>query len=185
MNNIIDAEPVSIWRKNLKQRALALFGSKCCVCSYDRCAAALEFHHLDPAQKDFSISQAYANPKKWDTIVSELEKCVLVCSNCHREIHQGILVLDNKNYILIDTDYRITEKTHHKCACGVTIKLSQKFCSPECAGVSKQTNKWLVEKDNILYKRDITQLSYADIGKIYGVSDNTIRKWYNRFKNSD
>lgn len=185
MNNIIDAEPVSIWRKNLKQRALALFGSKCCVCSYNRCSAALEFHHLDPTQKDFSISQAYANPKKWDAIVYELEKCILVCANCHREIHQNILIIEDKKYVLTDTDYRIAEKTHHKCSCGVTIRLNQKYCSPGCSSVGRQTNNWLAEKDNILYKRDILKLSYAAIGISYGVSDNTIRRYYNRFKNSD
>ena len=182
MNNI-DTEAVSVWRKKLKQRAIALFGGRCCVCNYDRCSAALEFHHLDPTQKDFSIAQAYANPKKWETIVEELSKCVLVCANCHREIHQGILVLENKSYILTDTDYRLVEKTHHKCACGTTIKLTQKYCSPSCSSKNRQTTNWLLEKDNILHKRDILRLSYVDIGKSYGVSDNTIRKWYNKFKN--
>jgi hypothetical protein len=180
----IDLEPVSVWRKNLKQRALALFGSKCCICAYDRCSAALEFHHLDPSKKDFSISQAYANPKKWETIVAELEKCILVCSNCHREIHQGILLVENKNYILTDKDYRIVEKTHHRCNCGVVIKLSSKFCSPNCYAKGVATRDWLSEKDNILYLKDVEKLSYVAIANKYNVSDNTIRKWYLKFSNS-
>lgn len=180
----IDLEPVSVWRKNLKQRAINLFGGKCCVCGYNRCLAALEFHHLDPSKKDFSISQAYANPKKWEYIVKELEKCVLVCSNCHREIHQGILELENKTYILSEKDYRIAEKTHHRCVCGSVIRLSAKYCSPKCASKGAMTKDWYAEKDNIISMRDDKKLSYVAIGSHYKVSDHTIRKWYLKFKNS-
>lgn len=178
-----DLEPVAKWRKNLKQRALALFGSKCCVCGYNRCAAALEFHHLDPSKKDFTIAQAYANPKKWVDIVSELEKCVLLCANCHREVHQQILVLENKKYILTTEDYRIAEKTHHKCkCCNTIISLSKDFCSTECAAKSKQKVNWYIEKDRLFSLREEQGKSFVAIGVIYGVSDNTIRKWYNKFK---
>lgn len=180
----LDSEPVSVWRKNLKRRATALFGNKCCVCGYNRCLAALEFHHLDPSKKDFSISSAYASPKKWATIVQELEKCVLVCSNCHREIHHDILYIENKNYIVTDKDYRITEKTHHKCSCGEVILLSKKYCSPECSAKGSMTRDWFAEKDTILHLRDIEKLSYVAIAKRYNTSDNTIRKWYLIFVNS-
>lgn len=181
----IDLEPVSVWRKNLKQRALALFGNKCCICGYSRCSAALEFHHLDPTKKDFALSQAYANPKKWEIIVAELEKCILVCSNCHREIHQGILIVENKNYILTEKDYRLVEKTHHRCACGSVISLSKKYCSSECSAKGAATRDWFSEKDNILYLKNDKKLSYVSIGKLYNVSDHTIRKWYLRFSNSE
>ena len=52
---------------------------------------ALEFHHLDPTKKDFSISHL----KRFtfnQIVTSELDKCILVCSNCHREIHAGLVV---------------------------------------------------------------------------------------------
>ena len=38
-------------------------------------------------QKDFSLSSTRANPKNWDSIVKELKKCILLCSNCHKEHH--------------------------------------------------------------------------------------------------
>jgi hypothetical protein len=50
----------------------------------------LALHHLDPSQKDLSLSAIRANPKNWETIVKELRKCVLVCHNCHSEIHAGV-----------------------------------------------------------------------------------------------
>ena len=61
-------------------------GGKCVKCGYNKCIAALEFHHCNPAEKDFTI----ANVKSYsfnETIIKELDKCILVCSNCHREIH--------------------------------------------------------------------------------------------------
>lgn len=181
----IDNEPVSVWRKNLKQRALALFNNKCSLCGYDRCTAALEFHHLDPNKKDFSISDAYANPKKWSIIVDELKKCILVCANCHREIHQGLVSVEGINSVKSDTDYRITEHTHHKCTCGVVIKLTQKYCSKQCSDKNRTKSDWYSRKEELLDLRDVKNLSYKDIGLKYSVSDNTVRKWYNRFKHSD
>lgn len=71
--------------REAKRRAVEYKGGCCQVCSYDRCINALEFHHLDPTKKDFSISQA--KNKSFDKIKSELDKCILVCANCHREIH--------------------------------------------------------------------------------------------------
>ena len=68
----------------LKERAVAHLGGSCRLCGYDRCVAALEFHH--PGQKDFEISRKAS----WDTIRPELDRCVLLCSTCHREVHAGL-----------------------------------------------------------------------------------------------
>ena len=61
-------------------------GRKCERCGYDRCFEALEFHHRDPTQKDFSISSK-GYTRSWDKVRSELEKCIMLCANCHREHH--------------------------------------------------------------------------------------------------
>jgi hypothetical protein len=61
-------------------------GGKCSSCGYNKCIAALEFHHLDPSKKDFSISSS-GNTRSWNKVKEELDKCVLLCSNCHREVH--------------------------------------------------------------------------------------------------
>lgn len=61
-------------------------GGKCEICGYNRCISALEFHHLDPSVKEFSISRA-ATTKLSDRIKLELDKCQLLCCRCHREKH--------------------------------------------------------------------------------------------------
>lgn len=78
-------ERVSERRRELKRKAVEYKGGKCECCSYDKCIAALEFHHLDPNQKDFGIGNG--NTKGWESIKTELDKCIMVCANCHREIH--------------------------------------------------------------------------------------------------
>jgi hypothetical protein len=75
------------WRKSSKGRAVELKGGKCMICGYDRCVKALEFHHLDPAEKEFQIT---GKIRSWARIVEELKKCVLLCANCHREVHEGM-----------------------------------------------------------------------------------------------
>lgn len=72
-------------RKRLKDMALEYMGNCCSVCGYDKCKRALAFHHLIKDDKDFSISQYTA--LAWPRMKAELDKCILVCSNCHMEIH--------------------------------------------------------------------------------------------------
>jgi len=59
------------------------------LCGYNRCKDALQFHHLNSEKKDFGVSQAGLT-RSWERVKKEIEKCVLVCANCHREIHSGI-----------------------------------------------------------------------------------------------
>jgi 5-methylcytosine-specific restriction endonuclease McrA len=81
------AENVQRRRYLIKEKAVEYKGGKCEICGYDKCISALEFHHLNPAQKDFGIGQnGYSN--KWEDIKKELDKCIMVCANCHREIHE-------------------------------------------------------------------------------------------------
>jgi 5-methylcytosine-specific restriction endonuclease McrA len=65
-------------------------GGKCCICGYDKCYDALEFHHLDPSQKDFGLS-SNGHTRSWEKVKEELDKCILVCANCHREIHAHLI----------------------------------------------------------------------------------------------
>lgn len=69
-------------------KAKELFGNKCCKCGYKKCINALEFHHKDKTQKEFTIARMFKS-NSWDLIEIELKKCILVCSNCHREIHDN------------------------------------------------------------------------------------------------
>jgi hypothetical protein len=75
--------------KKLKQEMVDYKGGCCQVCGYKKYIGALDFHHLNPNEKDFTI--AHIRQYKFDDIIkNELDKCILVCSNCHREIHGGL-----------------------------------------------------------------------------------------------
>ena len=70
------------FKRRKKEEAIAIFGSKCQICGYNKCMGALDFHHLDPTTKKYTITRIMG--RKWENIVPELNKCVLLCANCHR-----------------------------------------------------------------------------------------------------
>jgi hypothetical protein len=72
-------------RWQCKIKAVEYKGEKCEYCGYDKCIDAFDFHHLEPNEKDFGIGSG--NTYAWDTIKAELDKCVMLCANCHREEH--------------------------------------------------------------------------------------------------
>jgi hypothetical protein len=67
-------------------------GTSCLICGYNRCIKALSFHHIDPAKKMFPISGN--TQRSWGSLKSELDKCVLLCSICHTELHEGLISND-------------------------------------------------------------------------------------------
>ena len=93
-------------QKNLKIKAVNYLGGKCASCGYNKCVEALDFHHLDPNKKEFSISQAKSH--SFSKVKPELDKCVLLCANCHREEHAAILVNNeskwNQEFVLSELD---------------------------------------------------------------------------------
>ena len=71
-----------VYRKVI-EKIKGLHGSKCTICGYDKCISALEFHHKNPDQKSCSISECTSEKR----MIDESKKCVLLCANCHREVH--------------------------------------------------------------------------------------------------
>ena len=78
-------------KQERKIQAIAYKGGQCAVCGYNRCPNALAFHHLNGQDKLFGISGSHA--LSWDKIRQELDKCILLCMNCHTEYHAGFLKL--------------------------------------------------------------------------------------------
>lgn len=76
------------YRLSVKQKCVAYKGGKCLLCGYKTALSSLCFHHLDPTTKRFSIALPFR--REWNDMQKELDKCVLVCSNCHGELHEGI-----------------------------------------------------------------------------------------------
>jgi len=70
-----------------KLRLLKLKGMKCSSCGYQKNHAALEFHHPSPESKTFQLDLRSLSNRKWEVVFNEAEKCILLCSNCHAELH--------------------------------------------------------------------------------------------------
>ncbi|PIR43834.1 hypothetical protein COV24_00720 [candidate division WWE3 bacterium CG10_big_fil_rev_8_21_14_0_10_32_10] len=77
---------VDLRRKKIKRMAVEYKGGKCEVCGYNKYIGALEFHHRDPSNKEFNLG-LQGMTRSWARVKKEADKCMLVCSNCHREIH--------------------------------------------------------------------------------------------------
>jgi hypothetical protein len=76
------------------ERCAKYSGQVCRVCGqYKDCFAVLDYHHKVPAEKKHSISRMASRP--WDEVRAELDKCVVLCANCHREIHAGYALLED------------------------------------------------------------------------------------------
>lgn len=121
------APSVVAWRQRLKLKALALKGGSCQACGYDLSVRALTFHHLDPSQKDFSISGK--NIKSWVRVQEELKKCLLLCCRCHAEVHDGLLeasdIADCTTLRRRATKQQALEYLGGQClACGYNLCLS-------------------------------------------------------------
>jgi transposase len=86
------SEAVTKWRRSVKERLVARAGGCCSVCGYDRYLGALQFHHLDPSSKRFSLSRAGVT-RSFAEAAHEADGCALLCANCHAEIEGGVLEL--------------------------------------------------------------------------------------------
>lgn len=80
---------VSERRRKLKQMVIEYKGEKCNICGYKRYAGAFDLHHIDASKKSFGLS-VRGLTRSWDRIKEESDQCILVCANCHRELHGGI-----------------------------------------------------------------------------------------------
>lgn len=85
-------------RRKIKALSIEYKGGKCQSCGYNRCAAALELHHIDAKQKSFGIGHR-GYTRSWEKVKAELDKCILLCANCHREVSAGILQLPHESVV--------------------------------------------------------------------------------------
>lgn len=79
-------------RKLIRKMSIDYKGGRCEICGYSKCINALDFHHRNSSEKNFGIS-AKGYTRSWAKVQAELDKCVLLCANCHREIHEGVTQL--------------------------------------------------------------------------------------------
>lgn len=172
-------EYVKNYRKRQKESILYVMGEECAICGYFRCSQALELHHLDPEQKDFTIGQN--TNRAWEKVVAELPKTVLLCANCHREVHAGLIdesllvstFDENKAKEITDKIEDVKVKHPNHCPiCGKEIDRKANYCV-DCYNQMRTKDRPSRE----VLKNDIRTMSMLKVGKKYGISDNGIRKW--------
>jgi 5-methylcytosine-specific restriction endonuclease McrA len=89
------SENVTKRRKKVKVKLVKEFGGKCKICNYGKYIGALDFHHLNPTEKSFALS-CEGITRSYNKALEEAKKCILVCSNCHREIEAGLINFEGK-----------------------------------------------------------------------------------------
>ena len=89
---------VSKRRKKIKAMAIEYKGGSCQACGYRKYNGALELHHLNKAEKSFGIGDK-GYTRSWEKVKAELDKCILLCANCHREVSGGVLQLPSASSV--------------------------------------------------------------------------------------
>lgn len=171
----ISSDAVKRWRKNTKIKLIQGMGGKCFLCGYNKCNSALEFHHIDPTKKDFGLGSSRASIKSLDFLIKEVEKCVILCSNCHREYHDGIhkvdfFIREFDRQTLTDSEI---ENDYDECPiCKKNKKKMLITCSRSCASKRKCKIDW----NSIDLKNLYLQMPIVKIAEMLGISDVAVHK---------
>lgn len=132
-------------------------GGKCEICGYNKNIAALEFHHKNPEEKEFQIDlRKFANCDI-DKLNNELNKCIILCANCHREIHNPELSIINTLDLIKDVNKKSfnSKKSGRICpVCGNRFPIStgKIYCSDKCRESVKFKNYPTLEEIEERYK---------------------------------
>lgn len=120
--------------RRLKIKAVDYAGGSCRKCDYSRYVGALEFHHLEPEHKDFTISQWISRHHVFDErLKKEIDKCILLCSNCHKETHATDKGIDETYFRTLKISQTKTKNLRKPrqtipCVCGNQMYLNAKKC---------------------------------------------------------
>jgi len=167
------------WRYKTKTWLVKYAGGKCQVCGYDRWHGNLAFHHVSQDGKDTNLADMLRNAKSWHIILEEVDKCILVCHNCHGEIHGGLIespevdLIDRAIKFKLYEDSRPIPKSHilkYCPLCGGRIRHDQKHCK-DCKSKAQEKIAW---PDNLIEM--VQQSSKLAVSKVLGVSDKAIAK---------
>lgn len=170
------------WRKRFREALVKSFGGKCGICGYNKCYEALDFHHLNPNEKDSELSKYLRNGCSWGTAEIEARKCVCLCSNCHREVHAQVTDIPKNIQRFDDSLIEEHEKPGYKkeieyitCPqCQKKMHPNLKHCSVKCA--LEANRKVRFDKGDLEEKILVKKMSYEEIGRSIGVSGNAIKK---------
>jgi hypothetical protein len=160
------------WRNRAKLKLIEYKGGKCSICGFNKpVPGAYDFHHLDRNEKEFSIG---GTSWSFERIKSEVDKCILVCRNCHAEIHHNETQERRLERLKIKQNRVCSIKCFY-CKINFTPKRPEgKYCSVECCKLAKRkVSRPMKEELNRL----LWEMPTMKIAKQYGVSSNAIAKW--------
>ena len=155
-----------------------LRGGCCEKCGYNKNLASFDFHHKDPSEKEsqLDIRKLSNSSMKW--VLKEFEKCEVVCANCHREIHNPELGVDDVRILLENHDLKKVIKVMNqgkpKCVdCGDEINYTYKRCN-----ICSNKNKRKVERPDLeLLQEELDNNGVTRCSKKYGVARVSIHRW--------
>lgn len=167
-------------RTTQKERMVYVMGESCQICGYDKCVEALEFHHINPENKLFNFNKS--RTKSWEDNVQELKKCILLCSNCHREVHAGHYQYSLKSSFNEERANEIstlinnlkTKQIRYCPVCNTIISQKASHCTTCSAKIARKVEDRPSREE---LKQLIRTKTFVEIGQMFKVSDNTIRKW--------
>lgn len=169
------------WQQRAKKRSVVYKGGRCVLCGYAKSMRSLNFHHLDPMKKDFAIS---GGVMAWDKMKLELDKCVLLCANCHGEVHDGSLEVTSfgptpeEGMMLVHEaglDTYSPQPRHQKCCplCDAPIGWASNGCQ-SCMARKQKTK--IIWPDPIILADMVHASSFRQVAKQLGVSDRVVAK---------
>ena len=172
-----------------KVLAVEYKGGKCEKCGYNTNIKALDFHHLDPSQKDFTISTQ--KNTSLDRLKPELDKCILLCANCHREQHDvEYRQLADIDWTLYDDimangtkySHRVTLVFYCQSHCGTKISRGSKYCAAcyskhRIEACTSTKIQWPSKEE---LERLVWEMPRTQLAKQLGVSDKAIAKYCER-----
>ncbi len=132
-------------------------------------------------KKEFALSQSYN--VKWDTLMNEASKCILVCCRCHREIHEGMHDLSKLKYNVdfekIKDCFKRIRKENVCLGCG-TKTYNKYYCSIKCNAESQERIKWDDEQLINMYVKK--KICVNKLCSIFNLSYNAIKKRLKKLK---
>lgn len=160
-----------------KLHLLKLRGGCCENCGYDKNLAALEFHHVDPKEKENQLDMRTLSNSTMEWVMREFKKCKVLCANCHREEHSPDLFIDQLPYTGQELFTRVKRANKPKCIdCGVEIN----YLSTRCSRCEYEKRRVVVRPSLSILRREREEHGPVWCGKKYGVTHTTINRWLNK-----
>lgn len=162
-------------RKQVKTLLVDAFGSRCCYCGEIFPIEVFEFHHMVGETKSFDIAQGISKHVSWEKLIKEVEKCVMLCANCHRMLHHGHL--SSSNMLYYTKPIFLQRGLNKRCKkCNKFIFDNRTFCSRGCLHTYLKKHDMSAEILLNLYEE--CNESHIKLSKLLGVSANTAKKYF-------